>query len=114
MKKQFYHHLIEIESITLELDKLNLSEEQQLHLASLIDSSLHHAILDAILSELSEDDKRVFLKHVHEGDDKKIWEFLNGKIDNIEDKIKKTADDLTLELHQDIREARQRGQRKNE
>ena len=104
--KNFYTHLIELESIIVELDKLNLSEEQKHHLASLIDSSLHHTILDAILSELNETDKRVFLKHVHDGDNDKIWQFLNGKVENIEDKIKKAADDLKMELHKDLKESK--------
>ena len=32
--KQFYAHLIEIESIVVELDKMNLSDAQKLHLTS--------------------------------------------------------------------------------
>lgn len=98
----FYSHLIEIDSIIIELDKMDLSGEQKHHLAELLDSSLHHTILDAILSELKEDDKKVFLKHVDEGDNEKIWEFLNGKVDHIEEKIKKAADQLKVELHKDI------------
>lgn len=104
--KYFYSHLIEIESIIIELDKLNLSDEQRVHLAHLIDSSLHHTVLDAILSELSEGDKRVFLKYVHEDDHDKIWKFLNEKVDNIGDKIKKAAQDLKGELHKDLKEAK--------
>lgn len=104
--KQFYSHLIEIESITLELDKLDLSEDQKYHLASLIDSSLHHQVLDAVLSELSDSDKRVFLQHLNEDDHDKIWKFLNEKIDNIEEKIKKTAEDLKEELRQDLKRAK--------
>ena len=101
--KQFYTHLIEIESIIIELDKLGLSEEQKIHLTDLIDSSLHHTILDAVLSELSPSDKRVFLNHLQENDPSKIWKFLNGKIDNIEEKVKKAANELKLELHKDLR-----------
>lgn len=104
--KYFYSHLIEIESIITELDKLDLSDDQRIHLANLIDSSLHHIILDAILSQLKEEDKRVFLRHVHENDHDKIWQFLNEKIDNIEDKIKKVAEDLKGELHRDLREVK--------
>lgn len=104
--KQFYSHLIEIESIVLELDKFDLSEEEKIHLAQLIDSSLHHTILDAILSELKEEDKRIFLRHIHENDHDKIWQFLNGKVDNIEERIKKTADDLKKELHKDLKETK--------
>lgn len=102
--KQFYSHLIETESIIVELDKLDLSNDQRIHLATLVDSSLHHVILDAVLSELSEEDRRVFLRHVHENDHDKIWQFLNEKIDNIEDKIKKAAEDLKGELHKDLKE----------
>lgn len=102
--KFFYSHLIEIESVISELDKLDLSDGQRMHLANLLDSSLHHIILDAILSELPEEDKRVFLRHLNENDHDKIWQFLNEKIGNIEDKIKKAADDLKSELHRDLKE----------
>lgn len=107
MKKQFYTYLIEIESLVVELDKLDLSNEQKLHLSQLVDSSLHHTILDAILSELSEDDKKIFLRYVHEDDHQKIWTFLNEKTDNIEEKIKKVVEDLKIELHKDIKKAKQ-------
>ncbi|MBI2039948.1 hypothetical protein HYT18_02655 [Candidatus Microgenomates bacterium] len=105
--KQFYSHIVKIETITAELDKLDLTDEERIHLAHLIDSSLHHTILDAILSQLAEEDKRLFLKHVHEDDHDKIWQFLNEKVDNIEEKIKKAADGLINELHEDI----QKGQK---
>lgn len=103
----FYSHLIEIDSIILELDKMNLSEEEKLHLAKLVDSTLHHTILDALLSELSESDKRVFTQHLNSGNHDEIWKFLSDKIAGVEEKIKKTAEDLKKELHQDLRKARQ-------
>ncbi len=104
--KPFYAHLIEIESLTIELDKLDLTSEQKIHLASLIDSSLHHTILDAILSELPDADKRVFLQHLRTNDHQKIWKFLTAKVDNIEEKIKNAADQLKAELHADIKKAK--------
>lgn len=102
----FYSHIIEIESIVLELDKLGLSQEQKNQLTSLVDSCLHHTVLDAILSELSADDKKTFLKFLKGNKHDKIWQFLNEKVDKIEDKIKKAAEDLKLELHKDLKEAR--------
>ncbi|OGE19049.1 hypothetical protein A3D83_00100 [Candidatus Daviesbacteria bacterium RIFCSPHIGHO2_02_FULL_41_10] len=104
--KYFYTHLIEIESIIVELDKLDLSDDQRIHLTGLIDSSLHHTILDAVLSELKPVDKRIFLTHLQENDHSKIWKFLNEKVENIEDKIKKTAGDLKEELKKDLKEAK--------
>lgn len=104
--KHFYSHLIEIESIEIELDKMDLTKEQKMHLAGLVDSSLHHTILDAVLSELGPQDKKVFLEHLEENDHNKIWQFLNDHVNKIEDKIKKAADDLKQELHKDIKEAK--------
>ena len=102
----FYTHLIEIESIIVELDKMDLSKEEKLYLTELIDQSLHHTILDAIFSELSEQDKRIFVNHLHEGKQEQIWKFLNEKIDGVEDKIKAAADGLKKELHKDLKEAK--------
>lgn len=104
--KQFYTHLVDIESIIVELDNMNLSKEEKLHLAHLVDSSLHHTILDAVLSELQEHDKRAFVNHLNEGNHDKVWQFLNEKVDHIEDKIKKAAADLKVELHKDLKEAK--------
>ena len=86
--KLFYSHLVEVDSIILELDQMDLSSEERLHLANLIDSSIHHSILDAILSELSASDKRVFMQNLNEGDHDKIWKFLNERVDRVEEKIK--------------------------
>ncbi len=102
MKKHFYSHLVETESLIVSLDAMDLSEKEKAHILSLIDSSLHHTVLDAILSELSEKDKKEFLEHVVNDDHAKIWHYLNEKVDNIEEKIKKTAADLKQQIHQDI------------
>lgn len=104
--KQWYTHLIEIESIIIELDKMELSKEEKLHLAHLINSSLHHVVLDAVLSQLQEQDKAVFIRHLNEDDHDKIWKFLNEKVEGIEDRIKKVADQLIEELKKDLKEAK--------
>lgn len=105
--KYFYSHLIKIESILTELDKLDLDYQQKHHLTKLLDSSLHHTVLDAILSQLSDQDKRSFMLHLKGEDEDKIWEFLNKKIEKVEEKIKKAAEDLRNQLHEDIKKAKQ-------
>lgn len=104
--KQFYSRLMEIESIIVELDKLDLSQDQRHHLANLVDSSLHNTILDAILAELNDQDKRAFLNYLNEDDHEKIWKFLNERVENIEDKIKNVAEDLKVQLHKDLKKAK--------
>lgn len=108
MSKFFYTHLVDIESIIVELDKLDLSEKQKIQLTSLIDSTLHHHILDTVLSELSDEDKHIFLEHVSRKEHDKVWELLNKKVDKIEDKIKQAAEELKKEIHQDIKEAKEK------
>lgn len=104
MKKHFYSHLVKTDSLIIRLQELSLKEDEHAHLVSLMESNLHHTILDAILSELSEEDKRLFLKELASDNHGEIWEFLKKRIDNIESKIEKTADDLEKELHNDIDE----------
>lgn len=104
--KYWYSHLVEIESIIVELDQLDLSAKEKLHLAEMVDSSLHHSILNAVLSMLSKEDKIKFVSHLSANDHDQIWQFLNEKVDNIEGKIKKAAEDLKKELTKDLKEAK--------
>lgn len=103
-KKQFYSHIIETESVVVRLDEMELKDDEKEHLQSLMESSLHHTILDAILTELSTSDKKLFLSALAQDNHQAIWTFLKDKIDGIEGKIQKVADELKKELHEDIDE----------
>lgn len=108
MRKHFYSHIVEVDTLYVALDGLDVSEKEKNHLKHLIDSNLYHTILDAILSELSEEDKHIFLNHLATEKHENTMDFLQKRIDNIEDKIKKAADDLIKELHEDIKETKKR------
>ena len=106
--KFFYTKLVNIETLISNLDELDLSAGEKAHLANLVDSSLHSAILDEILSNLSPEDKKLFLVKLEtEKDHDKILEFLNEKIDNVEDRVKKVSDQLITELHEDLKQAKE-------
>lgn len=106
----FYSHLVEIESITLKLDELNLSDSQKKHLASLIDSTIHHTILDIIFSKLSEKDKELLVEKIkNDPEDKEIMKILNEKVENIETEIKEAVSKLKKQLHEDIEGAKKHG-----
>lgn len=104
--KKFYSHLIEIESLTIELDSMDLEDHQKHELAALLDGNIHNVVMDAILSKLSEEDKRKFAEMAQSDDHGKIWEFLKNKSEDIEAEIKKTAAEFKQELHKDLKEAK--------
>ena len=108
MKKQFYSHIVEIETVYVALDGLELSDTEREHLKHVIDTNMYHTILDAVLSQLPDSDKKMFLAHLAADDHGKTLEFLQKRILNVEDKIKKIAKDLVKELHEDIQETKSR------
>lgn len=107
MSKHFFSHLIEIDSLHVELDEHNLSYVQKEEIKNLLDESIYHTVLETILSELSEEDKKLFLSHLMEDDHGKVWEFVNGRVENIEEKIVKATEDIKEKLHKDIRDSKE-------
>lgn len=103
MSKHFYSHLVELDTLYLELDNHELTDSQKEEIKRLLDESIYHTVLEAVLSELSDEDKKMFLLHLADDDHGKIWEFVNGKVENIEDKIRKAADDIKEKLYEDIK-----------
>jgi len=103
-KKYFYTHIVDTSTLSLEIGSMDLSPKERMHLISLIDSNIHHEILDLILSELNAVDKQTFLTHLASENHSKVWKLLNEKIKDVEGKIKKTAEDIKKELHKDIKE----------
>lgn len=105
MKKQkhFYSHIVDSTSILVEIADMDMEHDERLHLLNLAESNIHHAVLDAILSELSEEDKIKFMEHLHSDNHDEIWKLLNSRIQNVEDKILNAADEIKKELHKDIK-----------
>lgn len=106
--KKFYTHLIEIESLTIELDSMDLADHQKHELGHLLDSNIHNVVMDAILSKLPEKDKREFALLATDKDHAKVWKFLNEKSEGIESEIKKAATDMKKQLQEDIKEAKKK------
>lgn len=106
---RFYSHIVEIESIVVALDGMDLSAEQKSHLAGLVDSTIHHTVLDIIFSKLSEKDKAVFAARLKANpDDKELMKFLNDRVEGIEEEIAEAVKKLKEELHEDIKEAKKK------
>ncbi|GEM_PF-520557 len=112
-RKHFYSHIVETSTLSLAIGEIDLAQKERVNLLSLVESNLHHAILDAVLLELSEEDKKIFLHHlVHDAHDK-VWNLLNEKVKNIEEKIWQVAENVKKELHSDIKQAHRKAKIKS-
>jgi hypothetical protein len=104
--KHFYSHLIEIHEIYLSISEIDLSDEERGHLMSLTEANIHATVLNAVLPELSNEEKKVFLKNLLADDHDKTWKHLLSRVKNVEETINKSLKDLKKELLKDIEEAR--------
>lgn len=105
--KLFYQRFIKIDGLLEELDSLELSPDEKVHLTTLIDDSLYNLVLDQILSNLQTEDKKLFLKLIAEDKShEKLVDFLQGKVDNIEAQLQKATEQLIKELHKDVKEVK--------
>ena len=103
----FYSHIIEVETIVAELDSLELTESQRMHLAVLIDSTIHYTVLDIILSKLSEEDKITFIIRLKENPkDQSLLDFLSEKVEDLEQEIKIIVEELKQTFLEDIKEVK--------
>ncbi|KKR87041.1 MAG: hypothetical protein UU34_C0008G0065 [Candidatus Curtissbacteria bacterium GW2011_GWA1_41_11] len=103
LQKHFYSHLVDLDSLESDLDLLTLSKSEKDELLELAHVHVHQTVMDAILNELNDADKKRFLELMAEGRDEKIWEHLNDKVEKIEDKITIAAQSIKKEMREDIR-----------
>lgn len=105
-KKHFYSHIVETSSISLSLGDMDLTQEERVHLISLAEANMHQEIMHSLLSELSEDDKKVFLSHIAHDKHEEIWQLLKEKIQDAEEKIQGIGKKIINEVKKDIEEAK--------
>ena len=105
-KNHFYSSVVDINEVIVELDALDLNRSEKKKLAELAHLNLHTAIVDAVLSQLTDSDKKIFLELLAGDEHDKIWQQLNEKVEKIEDKITAAGEQVKKELRQDIRAIR--------
>lgn len=105
MKHHFYSHLIEIDTVITDLGPLELSAEEINELKGIIDVTIHHVVLNTVLAELSEADKKQFLDHLAGNNHPELWKFLTAKVPEVHEKIKKSVHAVKKEMQADIKEA---------
>jgi len=102
MNKYFYSHIIEIDTLIIEIKKLDFPEPEKNNLVTLVDNTIYHKVIDVVLSELGEEDKQLFLKLLAQDQHKDIWDHLKDKVIDIEDKIKTAVNELIEDFRKDL------------
>lgn len=102
IKKYFYSDIVTIDTLVNEMADLKLTFDEVTELSAIAHEHLHETILDAILSELTERDKKIFLANLEYDTHDRVWKHLNAKVENVEGKIRQAAERLKQELRGDI------------
>jgi hypothetical protein len=104
--KHFYSHLIEIHEIYFSISEMELSDVERGHLLSLAEANIHATVVNTVLPNLSEADKKVFLKNLVANNHEETWKHLQRKMHNAKEQISQSLKDLKKELLQDIEDAK--------
>lgn len=102
MKRHFYTHLIEIDTLYTQLDSLTLTTTEKQELILIIETTVHHIVLDIVLTRLPEHAKKDFMKHVNSSNHKKAMLLLRSHVADIENTIKKEVAVLKKKFQKDI------------
>lgn len=101
--KYFYSHIIEIGDLHKALEDAGFEDHERKELVLIAEESIYHIVIDTILSELSEEDKKTFLTHVHNEHHEKIWAHLKEKISDIEEKVSSAGRKFLDTLYADLK-----------
>lgn len=104
MKHHFYSHLVEIDTVVTELDVLDLNAEEKHELVKIMETTIHHVVLNTVMAELSEEDKKQCLEHLAGNNHSELWKMLTEKVPEVHDKIKKSVHKVKREMSEDIKE----------
>lgn len=106
MKKHFYTHLVNTTDITLEIAQLSVGSDERVHLLSLAHANIHSSVVLGVLSNLSPQDKKIFLENLSNEEHDKTWNHLREKIKDAEGEIKKIIDKTVRELLEDVKKVK--------
>lgn len=106
MKQIFYDHLVIREDIEIELDRYKIDLNDREEILRLADETLHHEVLNVILTKLPKEKHHQFLTHFHKNPaDPKLLTDLKKDIADIEEEIKKVAARVKKEILSEVKKA---------
>lgn len=110
MAKVFYDHLIEFEEVEIELKRLELGAEEKKELEQLIESMVHHRVMDRILTHLPRHHHTEFIDKFYKTPyDPRLLAWIDQKIEaSVEEHLKDELKKLKQEILEDIRSSKKK------
>ena len=103
--KYLFEEIVQIKTVHLKLNEMNLAGEEKGELLEIMKSTVHHKVIDLILSELTNEEKEIFLEGVSNNNgfsdihkNKQFLSVLGDRINNLEIKIKEKVKEAEEEL----------------
>lgn len=99
--KYLFEEIIQIKTVHLKLNEMDLADQEKEELLEIMKSTVHHKVIDLILSELTDEEKEIFLEGVSTGQmdkNKQYLSVLKDRINNLEAKIKEKVKEAEAEL----------------
>lgn len=98
----FYDHLIEPQRIAEHVERLNMTNDERDHFITIVRSTIHHDIMDEVLSRLPHEHKDPFLDHVALDKHDEALQLLSQHIADLEELVHQIADVHLVQLRQDV------------
>ena len=105
MSKVWYDHLIILEEVEVELDKLEMDRDERREMEHLIEEMIHHRVMDRVLTHLPRKHHEEFLsRFTKTPHDPALIHYLDEKIEaSVEKHVKDEMSKLKREIFNDLR-----------
>ncbi|MFH1749996.1 MAG: hypothetical protein ABH837_03870 [bacterium] len=103
-RKTFFSHLLDTDQLIMMVERLLEIEEEKLEILDMIDSTLHHRVIDKVLDELDDRHHELFMtEYSRDPGNEELLYFLKKHIPDIEDKIQLESKATQSSLFEDIK-----------
>lgn len=103
LAKPFYHQLVNVQKIYIEVKNARLSVTEEKEIWDLIEHTIHTRAIDAVLEKLPLEKHEEFLeKFSQQPDDSKLLDYLRQEADDIDNHLRKTFAKLEKEILEDL------------
>lgn len=103
-QKNFYDHLVKVESLTIQVNRLDLNPSQKKRVNGLIKSSVHYTLVNTLMSDVPEKERPRAIKTLNSGNYNELWSVFDTKKARVEGNLRKAFENLSREILRDLKD----------